>query len=206
MGNRLTMNLSMNGLIILHSQNITKSLQNLLARNTHFLLIKLKQQLCLLMKYIDDDIWVSPWVFLSIALWPTLNVVHFPRSAALLLRVGLMKMMKQTPTTKPATLKVHFVRSAGGGGGIPLESSSRACSRAVQASHHQMIYTCKGCCESFRIFWAKYCHKVPPMYLFSFFTRENFYESSLLDVEHILWWLPNHHIAKQNQANCLKRK
>lgn len=169
MGNRLTMNLSMNGLIILHSQNITKSLQNLLARNTHFLLIKLKQQLCLLMKYIDDDIWVSPWVFLSKALWPTLNIVHFPRSAALLLRVGLMKMMKQTPTTKPATLKVHFVRSSGGGGGIPLESSSRACSRRVQASHHQLIYTWKGWCESFRIFWAKYCHEDPPMYLFFIF-------------------------------------
>ena len=172
MGNRLTMNLSMNGLIILHSQNITKSLQKLLARNTHFLLIKLKQQLCLLMKYIDDDIWVSPWVFLSIALWPTLNVVHFPRSAALLLRVGLMKMMKQTPTTKPATLKVHFVRSAGGGGGrdgIPLESNSRACSRTVQANHHQMIYTCKAAMNCFEYFGRKYCHKDPPMYLFFIF-------------------------------------
>ena len=167
MGNRLTINLSMNGLII-QLLIITKSLQNLLARNTNFLFVKLKQKLCLLVKYIDDDIWVSPWVFLSIALWPTLNVVHFPRSAALLLRVGLMKMMKQTPTTKPATLKVHFVRSSGGGG-IPLESSSMACSRRVQASHHQMIYTCKGCCESFRIFWAKYCHKDPPMYLFFIF-------------------------------------
>ena len=149
----------MNGLIILHPQNIRKSLQNLLARNMHFLFIMLKQQLCLLMKYIDDDIWVSQWVFLSIAMWPTLNVVHFPRSAALLLRVGLMKMMKQTPTTKPATLTVHFVRSkggwGGGGDGIPLESSSRACSRTVQANHHQMIYTWKDFCELFRIFWAK---------------------------------------------------
>ena len=144
----------MNGLIILLI--ITKSLQNLLARNTNFLFIKLKQQLCLLRKYIDDDIWVSPWVILPIALWPTLNVVHFPRSAALLLRVGLMKMMKQTPTTKPATLKVHFARSAGGGGdGIPLESNSTACSRTVQASRHQMIYTWKDFCELFRIFWAK---------------------------------------------------
>ena len=97
------------------------------------------------------------------------ELFHFPRSAALLLRVGLMKMMKQTPTTKPATLKVHFVRSSGGGGGIPLESSSRACSRRVQASHHQLIYTWKGWCESFRIFWAKYCHKDPPMYLFFIF-------------------------------------
>ena len=34
---------------------------------------------------------------------------HFPRSTALLLMVGLMKMMKQTPTTNPAAFKFQLI-------------------------------------------------------------------------------------------------
>ena len=58
------------------------------------------QHVHLWMKYLDDDIWVSPWIVV------TSQHFHLPRSAALLLRVGLMKMMKHTPTTNPAALRV----------------------------------------------------------------------------------------------------